>query len=99
MAKKKADFFDFMHNTIWPQIEDYIDDNAKDLADDWKDGSAGLIMAYGWGGMANWGSNKGLKRRIRNIMFEALKKGICSEQKLKELCAEAIVEYRNDEEI
>lgn len=99
MAKKKndVDFFNFMHYTIWPKIEKYIENNAEDLDEEWTSGEAGLIMAYGWGGMANWGSKKGLKRRIKNIMLGSLNKGICSENELKELCAEAIVENRQQE--
>ena len=54
--KNDVDFFDFMHYTIWPQIEKYIDNNAEELQEGFNDGTAGLIMAYGWGGMANWGS-------------------------------------------
>ena len=99
MKKKKndVDFFDFMHYTIWPQIEKYIDDNAGELQEGLNDGTAGIILAYGWGGMANWGSKKGLKRRIKNIMLGSLYKGICSENELKVLCDEAIVEHRQQE--
>lgn len=96
--KNDVDFFDFMHYTIWPQIEKYIDDNAVELGEGFNDGTAGLIMAYGWGGMANWGSKKGLKRRIKNIMFGSLSKNIVSKEELKQLLDDAIEQFEGDDE-
>ena len=96
--KNDVDFFDFMHYTIWPQIEKYIDDNAGELQEGFNDGTAGIILAYGWGGMANWGSKKGLKRRIKNIMRGSLHKGILDKNELTELCDEVCDEYEGKDE-
>lgn len=96
--KNDVDFFDFMHYTIWPQIEKYIEDNAGELQEGFNDGTAGLIMAYGWGGMANWGSKKGLKRRIKNILFGVLSKNIVSKEELKQIFDKAVEQYEGDDE-
>ena len=98
MAKKKSnvDFFDFMHYTIWPQIEKYIDDNAEELEEGYDDGTAGVILAYGWGGMANWGSRKGLKRRIKNILVGSLSKDIVSKEELKDMLDDAIEQFEEE---
>ena len=95
MAKKKndVDFFDFMHYTIWPQIDQFIKDNAEELEEGYDDGTAGVILAYGWGGMANWGSKKGLKRRIKNILLGSLSKNIVSKEELKYMLDDVIEQF------
>ena len=93
---KEGDFFDFMQNKIWPQITDYIDEyinEDKNFEKDYYKGHAALILAYGDGGMANWGTQDALYQRVGNIMFESLRKGIMTKRMLKNLCNGAIEHY------
>lgn len=92
---KEDGFFDFMHEVIWPQITDYIDkheDNEK-FSKDYDNGHAALILAYGDGGMASWGTQDALYQRVGNIMFESLKNRCMSKKQLKNLCNGAIKRY------
>lgn len=108
MTKKKnkyteGDFFDFMQNKIWPLITDYIDTHTDDdeFNKDYYNDRAALILAYGDGGMANWGTQDALYQRVGNIMFESLKKGIMTKKDLEHLCngvIEHYEEYLNESE-
>lgn len=92
---KKGDYFDFMHEKIWPQITEYIDARTEDkeFNKDFDNGHAALILAYGDEGMANWGTNEALYNRVGNIMFGSLKKGIMTKKELQYLCNGVIEHY------
>ena len=92
---KAGDYFDFMQDVIWPLITDYIDARTydKEFNKDFDNGHAALILAYGDGGMANWGTQDALYQRVGNIMFESLKKGIMTKKQLKNLCNGVIEHY------
>ena len=95
---KLGDFFDFMQEKIWPQITEYINEHIEDeeFSKDYDEGHAALILAYGDGGMAYWGTGDALYQRVGNIMFKSLTKGIMTKSQLRKL-VDGVIEHYEEE--
>lgn len=93
---KKYGFFDFMHEVIWPQITRYIDEHEDDeeFNKDYNYGRAALILAYGDGGIAHWGTRDAQYQRVGNILFESLRQGIMTREELEKLYKGVLEHYQ-----
>ena len=83
-------FFEFLDGpAVKGKIMEYLE-NAEDC-EEFKEGvEAGhiaFIFAFGQGGWSCYGTEEGVQHRIFNILFNALKDGVMTEEQLMKMCA------------